>query len=89
MREGPNKFQSFANVDDINVSSATVPGLQKMTDKCLVYSNTWRFKFDIKKTKCISYGQTILKCESKWSLGQVPIDNVDNIDILGMIFIQR
>ena len=56
-----------------------------MTDKCLVYSNTWRFKFDIKKTKCISYGQTILKCESKWSLGQVHIDNVDNIDILGMI----
>ena len=56
-----------------------------MIDKCLVYSNTWRFKVGIKKTNCISYGQTILKCESKWSLGQVPIDNEDNIEILGMI----
>ena len=63
----------------------TVPGLQKMIDKCLVYSNTWRLKFGIKKTKCISYGQTILKCEPKWSLGQIPNDNVDNIEILGMI----
>ena len=56
-----------------------------MKDKCLVYTNTWKFKFGIKKTKCISYGQTILKCEPKGSLGQVPIDNVDNIDISGMI----
>ena len=45
-----------------------------MIDKCLVYSNT-----------CISYGQTILKCEPKLSLDQVPIKNVDNIEILGMI----
>ena len=56
-----------------------------MIDKCLVYSNTWRFKFGSKKAKCISYGQTILKCETKWSLGQVSIENVDNIEILGMI----
>ena len=85
VRIGSNKFESFAYADDINLFSATVPGLQKMIDKCLVYSNTWRFKFGIKKTKCISYGQTILKCEPKWSLGQVPIDNVDNIEILGMM----
>ena len=56
-----------------------------MIDKCLVYPNTWKFKFGIKKTKCISYVQTILKSEPKWSLGQVPIDSVDNIEILGMI----
>ena len=67
--------------------SSTVPGLLKMIDtsKCLIYLNTWRFKFDIKKTKCISYGQEILKCEPKWPLGRVPIGNVDNIEILGMI----
>ena len=40
----------FAYADDINLFSATVPGLRKMIDKCLVYSNTWRFKFGIKKT---------------------------------------
>ena len=44
------------------------------------------FKFGIEKTKYISYGQTILKCEPKWSLGQVPIDNVDKIKILDIIF---
>ena len=89
MRIGSNKFESFAYGDDINLFIATVPGLQKMIDKCLVYSNTWRFKFGIKKTKCISYGQTIIKCEPKWSLGQVPIDNVDNIEIFKHGFIQR
>ena len=26
-----------------------------------------------------------MKCEPKWSLGQVPINNVDKIEILGMI----
>ena len=56
-----------------------------MIDKCLVYSKTSSFKFGIKKTKCISYVQTILKSDPKWALGQVPIDNVDNIEILGMI----
>ena len=82
VRIDSNKFESFAYADDINLFSATVLGLQKMIDKCLVYSNTWRFKFGIKKTKCISYGQTIFKTTI---LGQVPIDNVDNIEILGMI----
>ena len=65
VRIGSNKFESFAYADDINLFSATVPGLQKIIDKCLVYSNTWRFKFGIEKTKCISYGQTILTCEPK------------------------
>ena len=27
----------------------------------------------------------MIKCEPKWSLGPVPIDNLDKIDILGMI----
>ena len=85
VRIGSNKFGSFAYAYDINLFSATVPGLQKMIDTFLVYSNTWRFKSSVKKTKCISYRQTILKCEPKWSLGQVPIDNVDNIEILGII----
>ena len=85
MRIGSNKFELFAYADDINLFSATVPGLHKLIGKCLVHSNTWRFKFGIKKTKCKSYGQTIFKCEPKWSLGQVPIDNVNNIEILGMI----
>ena len=83
VRIGSNKFVSFAYADDL--FSAIVPGLQKKIDKCLVYSNTWRFKFGFKKTKCISYGQTIIKCETKWSLRQVPIVNVNNIEILGMI----
>ena len=39
VRIGSNKFESFAYADDINLFSATVPGLQKMIDKCLVYSN--------------------------------------------------
>ena len=51
-----------------------------MIGKYLAHSNTWRFRLGNKKTKCISYGQTILKCEPKWS-----INNVDKIENLGMI----
>ena len=40
MRIGSNKVESFAYADDIMLYGATVPGLQKMIDKCLVYSNT-------------------------------------------------
>ena len=34
VRIGSDKFESFAYADDLNLFSATVPGLQKMIDKC-------------------------------------------------------
>ena len=40
-------------------------------------------KFDIKKTKCMSYEDKILKYELKWSLSHV--GNADNIEFLGMM----
>ena len=42
-----------------------------------------RLKFDIKKTKCMSHEDKVLKYELKWSLSHVHFGNADNI--LGMI----
>ena len=71
IRKISNKFESFAYADDVNLFSTIVrEGLQKMIDKCLIYSNNWKFKFGIKKIKCIMWACNI-KCEPKMSVQQI------------------
>jgi hypothetical protein len=79
-------INSFAYADDVTVINSTAKGLQTLIDKCYMYSQKWRFKFGIKKTKCMVVGNTILQHESKWYLGASEISNKQEIEILGTVF---
>ena len=80
---GNLKLNSFAYADDVNIFCSSAFGLQSLIDVCHNYSITWRFKFGIKKTKCMIYGIYLHPSPPKWRLGSdvIAIDN--KLDILG------
>ena len=79
-------FNFFAYADDITLFSTTVTGLQDLIDICDGYAKTWRFNFGINKTKCMTVGANRSTLEPKWSLSGKEIENVNSLDILGVIF---
>jgi len=83
---GPCSVNSFAYADDITVMSTTAPGLQSLVDKCSVYARRWRFKFGIKKTKCMIISGDSLMKEPMWYLNSERIENVESLEILGVQF---
>ena len=83
---GNEDFNSYAYADDVTLFCATAPGLQKLIDVCVMYASRWKFKFGIKKTKCMSVGHTRFYDYPKWLLGNDTIENVDSLDTLGVIF---
>lgn len=78
------KVNSCAYADDITVFSSTVVGLQRLIDMCVDYSKTWRFKFGIKKTKTIVFGDQLLSSKPVWTLGSDDIESTDLIELLGV-----
>ena len=77
-------LNSFAYADDVTLFCSTVPGLQRLIDVCSAYAGEWRFNFGIAKTKCMISGQHNLLVDPKWYLNNVMIENVDEMDILGV-----
>jgi len=80
------RLNSFAYADDVTLFCSTVPGLQRLIDVCSAYAGEWRFSFGIAKTKCMISGQHNFHNDPKWYLNGVMIDNVDEMDILGVTF---
>ena len=84
---GNCSLNSFAYADDVSLVCTTAPGLQRLINICADYARKWRFKFGIKKTMCmIMSGQNKLSGEPVWYLDGLQIQNVSNIEILGVIF---
>ena len=68
-------INSFAYADDVTVISTSAKGLQTLIDKCHIYSQKWRFRFGLKKTKCMVVGNNLFQHEPKWYLGSSEIDS--------------
>ena len=79
-----NCFAYYA--DDVNLFSTSAVGLQTLIDTCHTYSQRWRFKFGITKTKCMIVGKNILSNVPQWKLGTHEISNVKQLEILGTVF---
>ena len=43
----------MAYADDITVFSTNAKDLQRLIDMCTMYSDRWRFKYGIDKSKCM------------------------------------
>jgi hypothetical protein len=83
---GPNHYNSMAYADDITLFSLTTSGLQSLIDICEKYAKEWRFNFGVKKSKCMSVGPNYLTCTPTWFLGDNRLENMDSLEILGVIF---
>jgi hypothetical protein len=83
---GSCSINVFAYADDITVMCTTVPGLQRLIDRCAEYALKWRFKFGVKKTKCMVISGKSLSGEPVWYLDGKRIENVKSLEILGVIF---
>ena len=68
------------------IFSPTVPGLPHLINMCADYADTWRFKFGIKKTKCLAMPPHRFHDQPKWFLKDALIENVDALEILGVNF---
>ena len=86
IRIGSDKYNCFAYADDVTLFCATAPGLQNLINICAEYASFWRFNFGINKSKCMIAGRSSLKSNTKWWLGQDPMDNVNSLEILGTVF---
>jgi len=85
VRLGTCVYNSVAYADDITLFSSTIPGLQRLINRCYEYSQEWLFRYGIKKTKCLTIG----KCpfpEPSWTLNGQLIANVKELEVLGTIF---
>ena len=83
---GNLRLNCFAYADDVNLFSTSAVGLQTLIDTCHTYSQRWRFKFGITKTKCMIVGKNILSNVPQWKLGTHEISNVKQLEILGTVF---
>jgi hypothetical protein len=75
-----------AYADDINLISSTPKGLQSLIDVCSTYAKEWKFKFGLKKSKCICFGKNIMKKQPTWHLDGGTICLSEDIDVLGVSF---
>jgi len=83
---GNNSLNTFAYADDINLLCTTAPGLQRLIDMCVAYAKKWRFRFGINKTKCMIISGKELTCQPRWYLENECIENVNSMEILGVMF---
>ena len=83
---GKTLYNCSAYADDVNLFSATIPGLQKLIDICNEYATTWRFNFGVKKSKCMIIGPNVFSISPSWRLGSAPLSNADQLEILGAIY---
>ena len=83
---GDDNYNAFAYADDVTIFSPTVPGLQVLIKTCVDYATKWKFKFGIKKTKCMIVGKHEFMDEPIWMLGSETIDNVNTMETLGVVF---
>ena len=86
VRSGDVLYNSMAYADDITVFSTNAKDLQRLIDMCTMYSDRWRFKYGIDKSKCMIIGKSPFTCEPVWRLNDVSLRNVDTIEILGNVF---
>ena len=89
VRIGTTKTNSFAFADDLTLLSPTVPGLQDLINTCSRYASKWRFKFGIKKSKCMVAGQSPWPHPPTWSLKNCTMETMDSLEILGVTFTSK
>ena len=78
--------ESIAYADDITIFSTNATGLQCLIDMRTMYSDRWRFKYGIDKSKCMIIGKSPFTCEPVWRLNDVSLRNVETMEILGNVF---
>ena len=79
-------LNSCAYADDITLFAATVPGLQCLIDKCVSYSNKFRFRFGFKKSKCMILGKNPFITIPSWKICDQVIATDNHTEILGVTF---
>ena len=86
VRIGDVLYNSMAYADDITIFSTNAKCLQCLIDMCAMYSDRWRFKYGIEKSKCMIIGKSPFACEPVWRLNDVSLRNVETMEILGNVF---
>ena len=86
VRIGDMLYNSMAYADEITIFSTNAKGLQCLIDTCTMYSDIWRFKYGIEKSKCMIIRKSPFKCEPVWRLNYISLRNVETMEILGNVF---
>ena len=84
---GDTLYNYMAYADDITLFSTNIQYLHNLIGVCVAYSNRWKFKFGVEKSKRTIVGKCSLYQEPKWRLGDTCLCNEDSLNILGHVFI--
>jgi len=76
----------FAYAYTITVMCTTVPGLQRLIDRCVKHTLKWMFKFGIRNIKCLVISGNCLNVDPLSYLYGKQIENVKSLEIFGVIF---
>ena len=85
-RIGDVIYNAMNYADDITIFSANAKGLQCLIDMCAMYSDRWKIKYGIEKSKCMIIGKYPFTCEHVWRMNDVSLRNVETTEILGNVF---
>ena len=77
---GSKHINSF-DYAGITLLSGTIPGLQRLIDKCAQYASKCRFRFGVNKTKCMVVDKHEQREQLKWFLNNDRIDTVQHMDV--------
>ena len=86
VRLGDVLYNYMAYADDITIFSTNAKCVQCLIDMCAMYSDRWRFKYGIEKSKFMIIGKSPFTCEPMWRLNDVSLRNVETMQILGNVF---
>ena len=82
-------INSVVFADDVTVFSSTVVGLQELIDTCFQYAQKYRFKFGVRKSKCLVMGPPLLTTKPTWKLGEATLTTETELEVLGITFSEK
>ena len=82
-------YNSVVFADDVTVFSSTVVGLQELIDACFRYAQKYRFKFGVRKSKCLVMGKPLLITKPTWKLGDARLTTETELEVLGITFSEK
>ena len=81
------KISCLMFADDAVLISESAEGLQHALDKIKEFSNKWLLKINTEKTKIMIFNKSGKLLKDGFTLGNVPLQNVNSYTYLGLMFV--
>ena len=85
---GQYKMALLLYADDVILLSDSSTGLQNALDVMQNYSNRWKLKINVTKSKILVFKKGRRRANERWIYGNAEIQQTNSIPYLGIVFTQ-